>query len=84
MTKKQLLAYAKKNYPEGTIHGGYNSGKSNGNYIIKGDLIFGSGDNIYSSNSSGCIYYKSLGFWAKIIKHPEGWKNKLNLNLYYY
>ena len=60
------LQKAKRLYPEGTKHYGYNTGKASKGtppYTVKGELYEAPGDSIYSS-STGCIYSSESDTWA--------------------
>jgi hypothetical protein len=68
MTKEEILKKAKRDYPIGTIHSGYDG---TGSYLIANhDFYVSLGGYLYCKNKSGCIYSTKNNYWAKIISKP--------------
>lgn len=63
-TKDEILEIARKKYPPGTRHYGYNNSVKI--FEVVGDLHW-TGNNIYST-TNGCIYHSATKSWAKIVE----------------
>jgi len=67
ITNQELLDKARRDYPIGTIHGGYTG--SNCGYKVTNNNFKLVRGNIYSGDDNGCIYHGESRQWAKILYH---------------